>query len=74
MTRFRKLDQLKRLIPGAATVLTISLAVSLRVERSCSDVPTRTPTDIPAVLYSYPEMLVSILRTSFRSDHDAQSD
>jgi hypothetical protein len=62
MTRFRRLEQLKRLIPGAATVLTLSLAVTLRVERSCSDVPVRTPTEIPAVLYSYPEMLVSIVR------------
>ena len=63
MTRFGKLEQLKRLLPGAATVLTISLAVTLRVERSCSDQAPQIPTHIPAVLYTYPEMLAGSLNT-----------
>jgi len=57
MTRFRKLDQLKRLLPGAATILTLSLAVTLRVERSCSERPIPNPGSAPSVLYSYPEIL-----------------
>jgi hypothetical protein len=57
MKQFRKLDQLRRLIPGAATVLTLSLAVTLRVERSCSEAPLRPPPRIPAVMYPYPEIL-----------------
>jgi hypothetical protein len=63
----RKLDQLKRLLPGAATVLTLSIAVTLRVERSCSEVPHGVPTQIPAALYSYPEILVSLFAPDFTS-------
>jgi hypothetical protein len=59
MTRFRKLEQLKRLVPGAATVLTLSLAVTLRVEHSCSDGAPQKPAQVPAVLYTYPEFLAA---------------
>jgi hypothetical protein len=73
MKQFRKLDQLRRLIPGAATVLTLSLAVTLRVERSCSEAPLRPPSKIPAVMYAYPEILASLfsgkaIRVSFGAD------
>ena len=62
MTRFRKLEQLKRLVPGAATVLTLSLAVTLRVERSCSDGVPQKPAEVPAVFYTYPEFLAAAFK------------
>jgi hypothetical protein len=74
MKRFRNLDQLRRLVPGAATVLTLSLAVTLRVERSCSEIPPEvSPSRLPAVLYPYAEILASLFSDKairFRLDGD----
>ena len=57
MTRFPNLGRLERLLPGAATVLTLSLAVTLRVESSCSDASRPAPQPSPSVLYQNPEIL-----------------
>lgn len=54
--RLKNLRSVQRLLPGAATLLTLSLAITLRVERSCSDQPhvdTQPTLHLP---YPYPEM------------------
>lgn len=56
MMRLKNLRSVQRLLPGAATLLTLSLAITLRVERSCSDQPhvdTQPTLHLP---YPYPEM------------------
>src|SRR5205814_2272521 len=57
MTRFPNLGRVERLLPGAATLLTLSLAVTLRVESSCSDASRPAPQPSPSVLYQNPEIL-----------------
>ena len=57
MTRFPNLGRVERLLPGAATLLTLSLAVTLRVESSCSDASRPAPQLSPSVRYQNPEIL-----------------
>lgn len=51
MTRFAKLFNARRVVQGAATVLTVTLALTVRVEHSCSDKGQPHVSPAPAVLY-----------------------
>jgi hypothetical protein len=55
--RFTNFRRAQQLLAGAATVVTLSLAVTLRVERSCSEESPPSPGTTPSLLYSYPEIL-----------------
>jgi hypothetical protein len=55
--RFTNFRRVQQLLAGAATVVTLSLAVTLRVERSCSEESPPSPGTTPSMLYSYPEIL-----------------
>jgi hypothetical protein len=55
--RFNNFRHVQQLRAGAATVVTLSLAVTFRVERSCSEESPPRPNATPSVLYSYPEIL-----------------
>jgi hypothetical protein len=57
MTGFRKLEQLGRFLGGAATIVTLTLAVTLRVEHSCSGDAPPNLKQIPAVVYPYLELM-----------------
>lgn len=57
MTGFRKLDQLVRVLGRAATVVTLTLAVTLRVEHSCSEDSQPNSKQIPDVFYPYYEFM-----------------
>ena len=57
--RFTNFRRMQQLLAGAATVVTVSLAVTFRVERSCSEESRPSPSTTPSLLYSYPEMLVA---------------
>jgi hypothetical protein len=57
MMRFPKLRLARQLLPGAATVLTLTVAVTLRVEHSCSEEARPNTQSIPSLLYPYPEIL-----------------
>ena len=48
-----------RLIPCAATVLTLTVAAQLKVEHSCSQERYPPPQTSPSVIYPYPEILAS---------------
>jgi hypothetical protein len=50
--RFTNFQRVQRLLAGAATVVTLSLAVTVKSERSCS--PGTVPRSIPAAYYPYP--------------------
>ena len=56
MIRFTKTHTARGLLPCAATVLTLTLAASLKIERSCpqDSFPTQTA---PSVFYPYPELV-----------------
>jgi hypothetical protein len=45
------------ILPSVATILSISLAVTLRVEHACSDNSTRVRDSLPPTLYPYSEMI-----------------
>jgi hypothetical protein len=45
------------LLPYIATILSASIAVTLRVERSCSGAPTLPEAAPPPVIYPYTEAL-----------------
>ena len=49
---------IKKLVPYAATALTLSLAANLKIEHSCSQEPPVH--QYPAVLYTYLDLLVGI--------------
>lgn len=48
------------LVPWAATILSMSLAVTLRVEHACSGVVSPAPTIAPSIEYPYPEFMTAI--------------
>jgi hypothetical protein len=68
MTGFRKLDQLARVVGGAATVVTLTLAVTLRVEHTCSAVRQPDLKQIPPVLYPYSELMAAGTRYGHSSN------
>jgi len=45
------------ILPYAATILSISLAVTLRVEHACTDNPSPVKESTPPALYPYSEMI-----------------
>ena len=47
----------REILPYIATILSISLAVTLRIEHACSDGSTPTRVETPRVLYPYAEMI-----------------
>ena len=53
MTRLAKLFNARRLVQGAATVLTVSLALTVRVEHACSEPSKSNVAAYPAVLFAY---------------------
>jgi hypothetical protein len=55
--RFTNFRRAQQLLAGAATVVTFSLAVTLRIERPCAEEPPPNPRMAPSLLYSYPEIL-----------------
>jgi len=59
MMRFMKTYRAHRLIPCAATVLTLTVAAQLKVEHSCSQEPYPPPQTSPSLIYPYPEILGS---------------
>ncbi|HYU52254.1 MAG TPA: hypothetical protein VEK37_04890 [Gemmatimonadaceae bacterium] len=56
MIRIPKSHRARGLVPCVATILSLSLAATLRIERSCSAEPFPPPA-APAVLYPYPEIV-----------------
>lgn len=52
MTRLTKSFNASRLVKGAATVLTLTLALTVRVEHSCSEQATPNVAAYPAMLYA----------------------
>ena len=63
-------QRVQRLLAGAATVVTLSLAVTVRVERSCS--PETAPRSIPAAHYPYPLILrfATLIRNCNRTSRE----
>ena len=57
MMRFTKTHRAHRLLPCAASVLTLSLIATLKIEHSCSQEPRPQPQTSPSVIYPYPEIL-----------------
>jgi hypothetical protein len=53
MTRLAKLFNARRLVQGAATVLTVTLALTVRVEHACSEPSKSNVAAYPAVLFAY---------------------
>jgi hypothetical protein len=53
MTRLAKLFNATRLVQGAATVLTVTLALTVRVEHACSEPSKSNVSAYPAVLFAY---------------------
>ncbi len=47
------------ILPYAATILSISLAVTLRVEHACSDAPHAIRDSLPPALYPYSEFIAN---------------
>jgi hypothetical protein len=58
MKQFTKNQIARGILPYAATILSLSLAVTLRIERACTDSST-PPKVAPAVLYPYSEIISS---------------
>lgn len=56
MIRISKTHRARGLIPYAATILSLTLAATLKIERSCSAESFRVPA-APEVMYPYPEMV-----------------
>jgi hypothetical protein len=56
--RITNWQRVQKLLAGAATALTLSLAVTLRVERSCSATSAPAPA-APAVVYPYSEVFTA---------------
>jgi hypothetical protein len=52
MTRLEKLFSARRIVQGAATVLTVTLALTVRVEHSCAELSKPKMSVYPAVLYA----------------------
>jgi len=57
MMRFTKTHRAHRLVPCAASVLTLSLIATLKIEHSCSQEPRPQPQTSPSLIYPYPEIL-----------------
>ena len=57
MMRFTKSHRAHRLLPCAASVLTLSLIATLKIEHSCSQEPRPQPQTSPSLIYPYPEIL-----------------
>ena len=49
----------RTLFPYAATLLSLSLAVTLRVERSCTEIPAPSLHSVPPAVYPFPEIVLS---------------
>jgi hypothetical protein len=56
MPQVPNVPRLKRLVPRVATVLTLSLAVTLRIERACSD-QANPVAHVTSVLYPFSELM-----------------
>ncbi|PYO49047.1 MAG: hypothetical protein DMD72_06015 [Gemmatimonadetes bacterium] len=60
MNEATKKQLVRGILPYAATILSLSLAVTLRIEHSCSD-PTHPVRDsLPSALYPYSELISTI--------------
>ena len=59
MRDFRKNKIARGILPYAATILSISLAVTLRVEHACTDNPSPVKGSTPPALYPFSEMIVT---------------
>jgi hypothetical protein len=53
MTRLAKVFNARRIVQGAATVLTVTLALAVRVEHACSEPSKPNVSAYPAVLFAY---------------------
>lgn len=56
----------RAMLPYATTILSLSLAVTLRIERSCSDGSTPASGSPPPVIYPYAEIVASGAEASSR--------
>jgi hypothetical protein len=56
MTRLAKFFSARRIVQGAATVLTVTLALTVRVEHSCSEKAGSYASPTPAILYVLNEL------------------
>lgn len=61
MTRLANLFNARRLVQGAATVLTVTLALAVRVEHSCSEESKPRVSAYPALLYAFSSWVRSSL-------------
>jgi hypothetical protein len=53
MTRLANVFNARRIVQGAATVLTVTLALTVRVEHACSEPSKSNVSAYPAVLFAY---------------------
>ena len=51
---------MRGLVPWAATILSMSLAVTLRVEHACSGAVSPAPTITPSLQYPYAEFMTAM--------------
>ena len=71
MRGLTKSQTARGILPYLATILSISLAVTLRVERACSDSSSPTRLETPPVLYPYPEVISNAgLARRHADDHE----
>jgi hypothetical protein len=66
MIRFAKSANARRIIQGAATVLTVTMALTVRVEHSCSDEFRPRALPSAAILYAVAEISTPIHSLEWR--------
>jgi hypothetical protein len=57
MRGFTKNNIARSILPYAATLLSASLVVTLRVEHACTDGPSHNEYTAPRALYPFPEII-----------------
>ena len=62
MTETTKSNVPRQLLPYAATILSISLAITLRVEHSCTGAPATTHDSSPATPSVYAPLVASVTK------------
>jgi hypothetical protein len=64
MRGFTKNNIARSILPYAATILSASLVVTLRVEHACTDSPSHDEPRVPRAVYPFPEMIpIGFLRS-----------
>lgn len=57
MRESKRTQIMRSILPGMATVLSITFAATLRVEHACTGAPAPVPAPVPALLYPYTDLV-----------------